>query len=67
MGRNELPPEPRHLVVPLGVSKMIFELGVRLAETVHLSCTNTYTISKWIETRFHMTDITKEFHQVHPK
>ena len=49
------------------MSKTIFEPIVRLAYTVHLSCTNTNTISKQIETRFHMTHITKEFHRVHPK
>ena len=55
MNRNKLPFDPRHLGVPLGRSKMIFEPMVRLAETVHLSSTNTNTISKRIETRFHMT------------
>jgi hypothetical protein len=28
---------------------------VRMAQTMHLSCTDTTTISKWIEMRFHMT------------
>ena len=46
---------------------MIFEPVVRLEQTVHLSCTNTNNISKQIETRFHMTHVTKEFHLVHPK
>ena len=45
-GRNELPPEPRHLVVPLGVSKMICKPMVHLAQTMHLSCTDTNTMSK---------------------
>jgi hypothetical protein len=40
---------------------------VHLAQTVHLSCTNTNTISKWTKTRFHMTLITLEFHRVRPK
>ena len=65
--RNELPFDARHLGVPLGASKTIFEPMVRLAQTVHLSCTNTNTISKRIETRFHMTHVTKEFRLVHPK
>ena len=67
MDRNEIPQDPRHLGVPAGASKTIFEPTVHLAQTVHLSCTNTNTISKWIETRFHMTHVTKEFHLVHPK
>jgi hypothetical protein len=46
---------------------MISEPMVRLAQTVHLSCTNTNTISKRTETRFHKTHITKEFHRVRPK
>ena len=43
--RNELPLEPRHLVVPSSASKMISESVVRLAQTMHLSCTDTNTIS----------------------
>jgi hypothetical protein len=35
-----------------GVSKMISEPVVRLVQTVRLSCTDTYTISKGTETRF---------------
>jgi hypothetical protein len=38
-----------------------------LAQTVHLSCTDTNTISKWIETRFQMTNVTEKIHRVHPK
>jgi hypothetical protein len=41
---------------------MISEL--RLAQTMHLSCTNTNTVSKWIETRFHIINITEEIHRV---
>ena len=55
---NELPLEPRHLVVPSGASKMISESMVHLALTVHLSCTDTNTISKDKEVRFHMTYVT---------
>jgi hypothetical protein len=65
--RNELPLEPRHLVVPLGASKMISEPKLRLAQTMHLSCTDTYTVSKQKEERFHLTHVTKEFHRVCPK
>jgi hypothetical protein len=60
----ELPLEPRHLGVPLVASKMISESMVRLAQIVHLSCTDTNTISKWTETRFHIPHITNEFHRL---
>ena len=56
--QNELPLEPRHLVVPSGAFKMISEPMVRLAQTVHLSCTDTNTVSKWKEARFRMTHVT---------
>jgi hypothetical protein len=67
MDRNEIPHDPRHQCVLSGVSKMIFELMVCSVQTMHLSCTNTNTISKWIETRFHMTKVSEEIHRVHPK
>jgi hypothetical protein len=67
MDRNELPPKPRHLGVPLGASKPISELMVRLAQTVLLSCSDTNTVSKRTKTRFHMSHVTLEFHQVRPK
>jgi hypothetical protein len=34
---------------------MIYEHVIRSAQTVHLSCTDTNTVSKWIEMRIHMT------------
>jgi hypothetical protein len=43
---------------------MIFEPMVRLAQIVHLSCTDTNTISKQSKMRFQMTYVTLEFHQV---
>ena len=46
--------------------KTMSEPRVRLVQTVHLSCTDTNTISKWKEVRFHLTQVTWEFHQVHP-
>jgi hypothetical protein len=55
MDRNELPLEPCHLGVPSGVSKTICEPMVCLAQSVHLSCTDTNTISKQTKIRFHMT------------
>jgi hypothetical protein len=65
--QNELPLEPRHLVVPSGASKMIYEPVVCLAQTLHLSCTNTNIVSKRKEERFYMTHVTYEFHRVSPK
>jgi hypothetical protein len=55
------------LLVPSAVSKMIFMPEVHSAQTVHLSCTETNTISKWTETSFHLTYITYEYHPVCPK
>ena len=66
-GQNELPLERCHLVVPSNASKTISEPMVRLVQTMHLSCTETNTISKWKEVKFHMTHVTKEFHRVRPK
>jgi hypothetical protein len=50
--------ELRHLEVLIGASKTIPELMVRLAQTMHLSCTDTNTKSKQKEVRFHVTHIT---------
>jgi hypothetical protein len=52
---NKLPLEPRHLGVLSDVSKIISEPMVCSAQTVHLYCSNTDTVSKPTETRFHMT------------
>ena len=49
------------------MSKTISEPMVCLAQTMHLSCTDTNTVSNWTEMRFHMTHVTYEFHQVRPK
>jgi hypothetical protein len=67
MDRNELPLEPRQLAVPLGSFKMISVPMVCLALTVHLSCTDTNTISEQTETRFHMTHVVYQFHGGRPK
>ena len=67
MDQNELPLDACHLVLPSGASKTISEPMVRLKQTVHLSCIDTYTVSEWTKTRFHMTHITEEFHRVRPK
>jgi hypothetical protein len=63
---NRAPPDPRHLGVPSGSSKMIYEPMVRLTQTEHLSCTDANIVSKQIETRFHKTHVTSEFHRVPP-
>jgi hypothetical protein len=56
-----------HLGVQSGASKMISEPTVCLAQTVHLSCIESNTISTWTKTRFQMTHVTLEFHRVRPK
>jgi hypothetical protein len=55
MGQNDLSHEPCHLVVPR--PKQFSELMVRLAQTVHLSCTETNTISEEKEVKFQMTHV----------
>jgi hypothetical protein len=67
MDRNELPLELRHLGVPSDPPKTVTKSMVHLTQTVHLSCTNTNTVSKWTETRFDMTYVTKGFLRVRPK
>jgi hypothetical protein len=46
---------------------MISKPMVLLVQTVHLSCIDTNTISKEAKTRFAITHVTYEFHQVLPK
>jgi hypothetical protein len=67
MDQNEIPQDPCHLVIPSSASKTFSKPTVCLAQTVHLSYTDTSTISKWTKTRFHMTHFTLEFHRVHLK
>jgi hypothetical protein len=50
----------------MGVSKTISKSMIRLAQTVHLSYTDTNTVSKLADSRFHMSHITYEFHWVRP-
>jgi hypothetical protein len=66
-GLNRAPPDPHHLGATSGASKTIYEPMVRYAQTVHLSCTDTNTISKWTKMRFHMAHVTYEFPRVRPK
>jgi hypothetical protein len=42
---NRAPPDPRHLEVPSGVSKMIYDPMVDLTQTEHLSCIDPNTVS----------------------
>jgi hypothetical protein len=58
---NKLPLEPRHLGVSSGASKMIYEPIEHSVETVHLYCTDTNTVSKQTEKRFHMTHSPRSF------
>ena len=67
MDRNKITQDQRQLGVPSGVSKLISEPMVRLAQSVHLYYTNGNTVSKQTEMRLHMTHVTKEFHRVRPK
>jgi hypothetical protein len=60
---NELSLEPSHLGVPSGVSKTLSEPMVHLAQTVHLSFSDTNTVSDWTEMGFHMSHVTLEFYQ----
>jgi hypothetical protein len=64
MDQNEHALKPRHLGVPLGTSKMISEPMARLTQIEHISCTDTNTVSKRIQIKFHMTHVTEEFHLV---
>jgi hypothetical protein len=57
MDQNESPHDPLHLVVPSGASKMISEAGVRLAQTVHLSCVKIITIFERSESSFHLSHV----------
>jgi hypothetical protein len=55
--QNKLPLGPRHLGIPLGVSKTIPRPMVCSAQTVHLTCTDTSTVSKWTKMRFDTTHV----------
>jgi hypothetical protein len=56
--RNELPFDPRHLGVPSFVPKMISKPVACSSQSVHLSCIEINTVSKWTETSFHVTHVT---------
>jgi hypothetical protein len=67
MDKNELPLEPHHLAVPSGASKMISDPMVRSTQIVHLSRTDSNSVSNRTKTKFHMTHVTQKFRRVHPK
>jgi hypothetical protein len=46
------------------VSKMISMPMVCSVQTVHLSCNDTNTVSKWTKMRFHTAHVTYEYHRV---
>ena len=53
--------------LPLGTDKMISMPMVHSAQTMHVSFARINTISKHNKISFHSTDVTLEFHRVHPK
>jgi hypothetical protein len=65
--RNKILHDPRHLGVPSRASKMIFELTVRSAQTMHLSWIKISTVSNRSKTSFHLSHVTLECHSVRPK
>jgi hypothetical protein len=67
MERSEIPHDPRHLGVPSGASKMIFESMVRSTQTEHLSCIKISTIRKQSKMSFLSCLVTLEYDRVHPK
>ena len=50
----------------IGLSKVVSSPMVHEAQIVHLSCTETNTLSKETEARFYMTHVILEFHRVSP-
>jgi hypothetical protein len=62
MDRNKILHDLRHLRVPSGASKMISELTVRSAQTVHLSWIKISTISKLREMSFQLSLVTQDYH-----
>jgi hypothetical protein len=58
MDQNELPLDPRHLEVPSGMPKTIFEPIACSAQTMHLFSVEINTFSKQNEASFHFTYVT---------
>jgi hypothetical protein len=67
MDRNNLPLGIHYLGVLSGVPKAISLPVGHSAQTVHLSCAEVKTISKWIKMSFRLIHLTKEYNQVRPK
>jgi hypothetical protein len=67
MDWNDLPFHPRQLRVPSGAPKTTAMPMVYSAQTMHLSCVEINTISKWTKMIFHLTHVTKEYHRWCPK
>ena len=63
--QNKLSLLHHQLGEPTGASKPIFEPMVRLAQTVHVSCTLTKLSPNGPS--FHLSLVTKEYHRVRPK
>jgi hypothetical protein len=59
------PASPRG--VPLFEPKMIFKPMACSSQSMHLSCVEFNTVSKWTETSFHLSHVTSEFHHACPK
>jgi hypothetical protein len=66
-GPNRPAPDLRHLGVPSGAYKMIYEPMVRLTQIEHLSCIKSSSIPKQTELSFHWSHVTKDSHRVRPK
>jgi hypothetical protein len=67
MDQNKIPHDPRHLRVSSGASKTTSEAMVRSSQTVHLSCIKISYIFERTRSSFHLSLVTKEYHQVRPK
>jgi hypothetical protein len=64
MDWNKTPHDQGHIGDPSGASKLIYEPMTRSVQTVHLSCTDTNTVSKRTKMRFHLTHVTWVFYRV---
>jgi hypothetical protein len=67
MDQNKIPHDPHHLRVSSGASKMISEVVVRSAQTVHLSYIKVSTISNQTEVIIHYSMVTLKYHRLRPK
>jgi hypothetical protein len=65
--QNEILHDPCHIGDPPAASKTIFKPKVCSTKIVHISCVKISTISKWTESSFHLSLVTKEYHRVRLK